>query len=683
MMDTIMLKNELKRLFNQKFTGLLIIILVALYLVLNIAPFFSSEYNLYKNNLKNDHDEIAQYYEIQNNYLLTFKDEVKASLVNKNQQLESSLFQDKKSQLLLKTEIMRLETILEEDSSTKNVYITNNVLNHEYTGIILLVGVSIFIYLIFYQDIQSGILPLYQSTKKALVKLYFTKIMVLLIAALSLILPLLIISQLLIFQTSGPNVQVQTIIDYMNYPYIINVMMANIIAFLQITINVVVFSSILLLILMISRNYIFSIVVVGIIYVLEYLAFSLISINSPFRLLKNLNLYNILTHFKLSNDLIFLNFGVIYSGTLVKVSLIFIAALCFIVSGYLYRKNSDQNYKLNFISINTKSQSLYIHEFKQILIEKKGLLAIIILCSISLFRYNSFSIVQSDWDREFMLVQKTYYGQVTEEKVSQLKGNINEKRLIQDKYDICLTGMEECSKSTLDNYAEEIEDLSYLEIILEDFEAIDLSGDTYYLQRKPFEILYGASSNFTSFINYISLMSIVTYISFISLKENVSHEFDSIIKSTKRGKFKSRSIRRNIIVIISIFLLLFVELFNVLKVHKFYDSTTSLHNLSILLNGSFNLDISLTLYQILNIFIKFLWILTLINLIYVSDHIKKKRKNIMAFSLAFVISIRFVFTSITPEILDKPILLTAIVTILTTFNLIIYRQGYHHAKLST
>lgn len=385
-----MLKNELKRLYNQRFTGLLTISLVVLYLLLNMLPLYSSEYRVYKENLNSNHNTISQYYEEQSHYLLSFEDEVEAKLNNIGQQLESPLFKDEKSQVRLQAEQNRLTTLSEINLSINNIYVSNLILNHNYTGIILFVAVLFFVYCIFYQDIESGMLPLFQSTKKALIKLYITKIAALIFAITTLILPMLVISQILIYITTGPSIPVQTFVGYLNYPYLVSVMGANLVSFIQVMLNTLVIASLLLLFIMVFRKYIFSLIVVGIVYILEYLAFSLISLNSSLRFLKTINLYSFLTRFNLSNELVSFGSYVIQLETLVKIVFSILIVLFLSISCFIYKKNSDQNYKINMISIKTKSRLPYVQELQQILIEKKGLLVIVILCSITVFRFINF-----------------------------------------------------------------------------------------------------------------------------------------------------------------------------------------------------------------------------------------------------------------------------------------------------
>lgn len=290
-------------------------------------------------------------------------------------------------------------------------------------------------------------------------------------------------------------------------------------------------------------------------------------------------------------------------------------------------------------------------------------------------------MVQNDWDREFMTVQKTYFGHITQDKISDLDDEVHAIRMTKDKYDACLIGVEDCSKSTLDNYAETIKDLRYLEIIQEDYHSLDLSVNSYYIQRKPYEILYGSSSGFTTIVNFLSLMSITAYLSAVSLRRNESNEFDNIIISTKKGKYVSRKIRRNIVLFIAVMLLLVVEVFNILKVQKYYGSLTTLYNLSVLVNTIFKVDLPLFYYQVLNISIKILWMMSLVNLVYISERVRKNKSFLLiAFVGVWIVSVT-IFKTITPNILNNPILLLLIVISLLVFNLSVYRQEYHDAKI--
>lgn len=606
---------EIKRILNNRVINFSVLVMIVISVVYSGSFLINDEMYAYKAEFT-QYEKTKNVEEITNLYLLTevdyysnFDDNLASIVKNNESKLKSSLFASEKNQKMINKENQLLNRLKAKDFEFKQSFVTNKLLGSNIYNMLVLVFSFILILVVFNQDIEADILRLFASTRDSMSKLFTRKILSLIVFILVFT---LLLGSVMMFTIlfSGESLfsPIHSLSNYFNYPYIVSIIGFIAIRLLNIFLLGLIVSLMLLLILIITKNFILSASIFLLFMLFEYIFYSFIPITSSFVILKYINLYALLTN-GLQQALIYIFNQVIYANTLNTLVLMSLILLMLALGYYLYQSIYNRGKLKSLVTTKFKSKSLFSQQFYQINYIFKGVLIIILVFFYSMYKYVDYEVISPDWKSDFEIVQKQYLGNVNEKTLTDLQLRIDEATVARQKEIECLENL--CDEEKIIEYNVLSKDLWIYEMIYEDVSDIVNRGNDYYINKDGLSLLYDYEYNFSMRINFIIIISsslLIMYIHAFGIKQK---KITKLLDSTKYGNKKMYNSNLMHYNLITLLIFMMVSILYVMKLSKIYNLFAINFDMQNIIPISYS--ISNYTYLLISIFIQVLFYSAVVN----------------------------------------------------------------------
>ncbi len=636
--------GELRRTSNNKIVVITGILLLVFSILFSVSLHMKKEYKEYISDFDsysvdqelNSFDNEMLVREIE--YQLGYEENIKMEIENTRKKLNSSLFNKGSEQKKLTKELDMLSKLVDVKVEVSKNYISSSITNSKVPFMTTFIFSIVLLHVLFNQDQEADILPLFSSTQSSLKKIFFRKFGVLVtsLTVFSLIHILIMISTIFISKEALSN-PIQSISLCSFFPYQMTI--ASYLVFKTFIILIIVmFSSFVIIIaLNLIKNFIISLGILLSFFLVEYFLYSFISLNSPLLILKQINVFaqiNGLYDRSLTNL-----FGIVINTQTMNIVLIVIISLVTLILSYItYTKSLSFKAKSNLIKTNIKSKSLFVHQMSQVLITFRGVIIVVLILSYSIYKYVDYKVIYPDWKNDFETVQSLYLGDVDEATLLELEEKIiigKEARAYQVK---CLE--EECDVETLMIKDQESKDLWIYETIYDEISTTVMNGESYYLNKEGLDLLYNKDYQFSMTINFILIATASLLIVFLHHYGIKTRNVEGLLDSTILGYKKRYNTDLLVYSLLSILIFIIINGGYIMKLQKFYNMFRTVFDMNLILFN--NVSISNISYLLVSFSIQLLVYLLLISAIH---YLIRKLGLVKAVGVSLSVLIFIVVTS--------------------------------------
>lgn len=457
-------------------------------------------------------------------------------------------------------------------------------------------------YYLFFDDMERGILGLFQSTRKGLKSLFWTKLGVLLVTIVLMEGVFFGLNQLLLGLTTPLSSPLRSMSSYLTAPLHLTLKEF----FLQMALYrmVLLFGLALFftLLLILLKSPVTATVPFVAYLVLTLLSFLFVVPGSMMEWTKYLGPYQVNLRFLKMDRWIWL-----FGRPLLpdQISLLFFALMClvcFIPAYLLYQQAPKGKRKRRAEGTSLKTTNLWVHSLRDLYWEKKGVFLILALVFFLIFQLSQFNYVRSAQDEQRESFRRPYYGQITEDKLKEIDEEIQSLSPIVERRQKLISKLNQTGHLSEEEgrEVEETESLQYrmgdLEELKSEMEEIRENGGKHLVNRSPVNHLHATNAR-TSLILQLVLQGIlVSLVIAAVVSPRYQRGLEELYRTTKQGI----EVRRILFTLLYLFsLLLFVLLFaeRYLEMRKVYSDRL----MNVPLNVLFDTSLGLSYYGYLGI----------------------------------------------------------------------------------
>lgn len=467
-------------------------------------------------------------------------------LQNTNDKLDSVLFSSERNQMELKKQKDILEDLLSEP-----FIFMNDILFTQYTSfnmywsfIYLFIGLYC-TYLLIQQDTDSALFPLFNSCSTSSRSLLLSKI----ISILSTVTMLYLIKtgiDLLYFQINGLSLsapfQMLNSIDIISYTLPLGTYYTLLTASSFISVLLLLLFFIFLYSLTKSSTLSFFVSIALII--IEMLLYRFLSIASSFAILKQCNIYTLLTMDQLSDQIIYVFNRIIPLNYLIPVLCLLLLPVFTILSTVffhkaVYRKSSKDKH----IFLHSRHFTLY--QLKEIFIQRKALLILLVVFAYCFYDMNHYKVVKNNREASFESFVQQYYGPVNDELIERIKTDRREIHHASERSDQIVSKMIENDGNITEEESLELYELEPLRTHKDDIDQIFMEVQSlkemnvkYYADNKSLLLLVEKKNPTGTMIHVLFILIPLICIIFSTMSAFYQENTYRYVFCTKTGETK-------------------------------------------------------------------------------------------------------------------------------------------------
>ncbi len=467
-------------------------------------------------------------------------------LQNTNDKLDSVLFSSEQNQLELKKQKETLEFLLSEPF----IYM-NDILFTQYTSfnmywsfIYLFIGLYC-VYLLIQQDTDSSLFPLFNSCSTSYKSLLLSKI----ISILLLISTLYVVKtgiDLLYFQMSGLSLnapfQMLNTIDIIAYTlplgtYYILLTASSYIGVLVLLLFFIFFYSF-------TKSSALSFFVSTAFMIIELLLNRFLSVASSLSLLKQFNIYTILTMDQLFEQMVYVFHTVIPRSFLIPI-LCFLLILVFIICSLFFFRHSVYRKVSNDKRFFLHSSHFIIYQLKEVLLQRKALLIILIVFGYCFYDMNHYKVVKNNQESSYDAFVQQYYGPINDELLERIETDKQQIYAASDRSDQLVNKMIENDGILSEEEGQELYELESLRNHKDDIDQISMEVQSlkemnvqYYVDNKSLILLVEKKNPMGTMIHSLLILIPLICIIFSTMSKFYQENTYRYVFCTKIGETK-------------------------------------------------------------------------------------------------------------------------------------------------